>query len=181
MERREILKSIGLISPLALIPVLNLDNSNNTNSWLKEFADRWEISELYNREVFNAMPEDYLDFKRVPEVKSFGKQFSHLSMGISGYAAIIRGHDGLEKPDIIDRKIIFNYLENYSAEFNSMLNDLDEELLYSKDHKYKDEEMWKNFSITDILLLAYDHTTHHRGQAIVYFRIKGIEPPKYLF
>lgn len=181
MERREILKSIGLISPLALTPGLNLDNENKTSSWLDEFKERWEVSELYNREVFMAMPEEYLDYKPVPDVMSFGKQFSHLSMGISGYASIIRGDDGLEEPGVMDRNIIFNYMENCSAEFGSMLENLDVERLYSKEHKNKDEEMWKGFSIADILLLAYHHTTHHRGQAIVYLRLKGIEPPKYRF
>lgn len=181
MERREILKSIGLICPFALAPGLNLDNSNNSNSWLKEFADRWKISELYNREVFNAMPDKYVDFKPVPDLMSFGKQFTHLSMGISGYAAVILGDNGLDEPDMMDRDVINNYMENCSAEFQGMLDGLDEERLYSKEHKNKDEEMWKDFSIADILLLAYHHTAHHRGQAVVYLRLKEIEPPKYRF
>lgn len=181
MNRRELIKTLCHTSPFAVLPSISIASKSAQTGWLQEFSGRWEVSELYNREVFTAMPDEFLDYKPVPEVMSFGKQFSHLAMGISGYAAIIQGEEGLEEPGIIDRNILFKYMENCSAEFRSMLGDLNEYLLYSKDHKYKDEEMWKDLSIADILLLAYHHTAHHRGQAIVYLRLKGIEPPKYRF
>jgi uncharacterized damage-inducible protein DinB len=31
-----------------------------------------------------------------------------------------------------------------------------------------------------ILLLLSDHITHHRGQMIVYLRLNGISPPRYV-
>nr|WP_262481137.1 DinB family protein [Algibacter pectinivorans] len=31
-----------------------------------------------------------------------------------------------------------------------------------------------------ILLLLADHITHHRGQMLVYMRLKGIKPPRYV-
>jgi hypothetical protein len=34
---------------------------------------------------------------------------------------------------------------------------------------------------TDLCLRAYTHTAHHRGQAIVYLRVKGIAPPTWAF
>ena len=30
------------------------------------------------------------------------------------------------------------------------------------------------------LMLMADHVTHHRGQMLVYLRLKGITPPKYI-
>jgi uncharacterized damage-inducible protein DinB len=181
MNRRNSLRKLGLLSSSLWLPTYSFSKTKIQDGWLKEYSKRWEVSESYNREVFMAMPEEYLEFKPVPEVMSFGKQFSHLSMGISGYAAVIQGDDGLEEPGIIERKILFNYMENCSAEFRSMLDGLDEEGLHSLEHKNKDEEMWKDLSIVDILLLAYHHTAHHRGQTIVYLRLKGIEPPYYRF
>lgn len=32
----------------------------------------------------------------------------------------------------------------------------------------------------DIGLLLFDHVTHHRAQAIMYLRMRGIEPPAYV-
>jgi uncharacterized damage-inducible protein DinB len=31
-----------------------------------------------------------------------------------------------------------------------------------------------------VLLLLTDHVTHHRGQLVVYLRMKNVEPPKYV-
>jgi len=31
------------------------------------------------------------------------------------------------------------------------------------------------------VLLAMDHTAHHRGQCIVYLRVRNIAPPQYQF
>ena len=102
-------------------------------------------------------------------------------MGCSIYSSVIKSDDPLTEPDKLEKNVILKYLEETSSEFNSVLSGLDDKDLQSTDHKYKNEEMWKEFSIGDILLLAYHHTAHHRGQAIVYLRLKGIEPPKYRF
>jgi len=33
----------------------------------------------------------------------------------------------------------------------------------------------------EVLLAMYTHVAHHRGQAEIYLRDKGIRPPPYLF
>jgi uncharacterized damage-inducible protein DinB len=38
-----------------------------------------------------------------------------------------------------------------------------------------------NASSRDALLNMYMHTAHHRGQAIIYLRLKGVEPPQYRY
>lgn len=38
-----------------------------------------------------------------------------------------------------------------------------------------------NGSVRDALLNMYMHVAHHRGQAIVYLRLKGIKPPEYRY
>ena len=181
MKRRNSLKKLGLVSSSLLLPTYHYSKTKIQPGWLDEFKERWKVSELYNREVFNAMPEEFLDYKPVPEVMSFGKQFLHIAMGCSIYSSVIKSDDPLTEPDKLEKNVILKYLEETSSEFNSVLSGLDDKDLQSTDHKYKNEEMWKEFSIGDILLLAYHHTAHHRGQAIVYLRLKGIEPPKYRF
>ena len=34
---------------------------------------------------------------------------------------------------------------------------------------------------TDLFMRAYMHTAHHRGQVVVYLRLKGIVPPAWAF
>jgi hypothetical protein len=53
-----------------------------------------------------------------------------------------------------------------------------------KDLFRKDLPLFKGLpphSGTDICMRAYMHTAHHRGQAIVYLRVKGITPPTWKF
>jgi uncharacterized damage-inducible protein DinB len=54
--------------------------------------------------------------------------------------------------------------------------------------KVTPEEMQKSYKMEgsqmsghEVLMLAWDHTTHHRGQLIVYLRLKGIKPTDYKF
>jgi len=181
MRRREILKSIGLVSPFTMATGLTLAKSNSPNSWLIEFSDRWDVSELYTREVFNAMPEEYLTYKPTPEIMSFGKQFTHLAMGTSIYAAVLRGDNHIEEPEANNKQVILEYMDKTSAEFKIEVENLTEEKLYTNEHKHKNDEVWGDFSLADILLLAYHHAAHHRAQAIVYLRLKNVVPPKYQF
>lgn len=37
-----------------------------------------------------------------------------------------------------------------------------------------------SISVRQVLDTARDHLAHHRGQAIVYLRLKGVEPPLYV-
>lgn len=181
MKRRDLLKTLGYVSPLAALPAGSMAGIKTQTGWLQEFSERWDVSEWYNREVFEAMPEENFDYKPVPEVMSFGKQCSHLAMGISIYASILRGDSHTEEPEASNKEIVLNYLDVTSREFKEVYTNLTEDVLYTKEHKHKKEEVWKEFSVADILLLAYHHTAHHRAQAIVYLRLKGIEPPKYRF
>ena len=172
---------MGLVSPFALATGLTLAKSNSPNGWLIEFSDRWEVSESYTRKVFNAMPEEYLTYKPTPEIMSFGKQFTHLAMGTSIYASVLRGDNHIEEPEANNKQVILEYMDKTSADFKNEVENLTEEKLYTNEHKHQNDEVWEDFSLADILLLAYHHAAHHRGQAIVYLRLKGIEPPKYMF
>jgi uncharacterized damage-inducible protein DinB len=38
-----------------------------------------------------------------------------------------------------------------------------------------------NMTVSEWLWSYFTHTAHHRGQAEVYLRLKGIKPPEYAF
>jgi uncharacterized damage-inducible protein DinB len=51
-----------------------------------------------------------------------------------------------------------------------------------KDLVRKDVNFGRNaHSGADVLFRAYMHTAHHRGQTVVYLRVKGITPPAWKF
>jgi uncharacterized damage-inducible protein DinB len=39
----------------------------------------------------------------------------------------------------------------------------------------------ERMSALEVVLFAFDHMEHHRGQCIVYLRVKGIKPVDYVF
>ena len=54
------------------------------------------------------------------------------------------------------------------------------DVMTEKDLNEKVEFIAGTMTRRRILLLMTDHLTHHRGQLVVYLRMKGVEPPKYV-
>jgi hypothetical protein len=83
MDRQKYLEIIKGSSPLLLLPG-GLTSSSNTNSsnWWKQFQVRWENTEKYCHEIFEAMPLSGFSYRPTPEIKSFGKLFSHIGYSL---------------------------------------------------------------------------------------------------
>ncbi|MBL0005643.1 MAG: hypothetical protein IPP25_00245 [Saprospiraceae bacterium] len=54
------------------------------------------------------------------------------------------------------------------------------DVMTEKDLNEKVEFIAGTMTRRRILLLMTDHLTHHRGQLVVYLRMKNVEPPKYV-
>lgn len=181
ISRRKSLELIGGIGASMIIPSVIKAQSNQPNGWLAEFAHRWDHSVLYTNEVLAMMPDEGLLYRPTEEVMSFGKQLTHLAWGNAIYAGVIKDKDPINEPEELTRQSIQAYLNITSKGINDLAETIDESQLFTNNHGGKDREPWNGFSISDLLLIAYHHTTHHRAQAIVYLRLKGIPPPKYRF
>ena len=177
-------KSIGLLSGIGgtlFIPYASSANSTDKKGWLSKFAVRWDNSTLYTNEVLAKMPDKHLLYQPTPEVMTFGKQLSHLGWGNAIYAGAIVGEEPVKEPTELSRQSIQVYLEVTSKGIKNLIESIDENLLFTNNHGSKGRAPWNEFSFSDLLLIAYHHTSHHRAQAIVYLRLVGIEPPKYRF
>lgn len=127
------------------------------------------------------MPETMLNFQPTSEMMSFSKLFTHIGFGLEVYAEKLDGEAPGEEPVTTEKQTLFKYLTGCFEHFNNAFKDVKESELYSNKHHFPEEEPWKDFSIADIILLAYNHTIHHRAQATTYLRLKEIVPPKYRF
>lgn len=181
MKRRN---SLGLITGLGsalILPNIFGFSRNDASGWLPLFSERWKVSETYTFEVFKAMPESMLSFQPTSEMMTYRKIFTHIGFGVDKFAGIMDGDAPGEEPETVEKALILDYLEDCFGHFNTAYKELEETQLYSNNHHFAEEEGWKDSSIADILLLAYNHTIHHRAQATVYLRLKEIVPPKYQF
>jgi uncharacterized damage-inducible protein DinB len=148
---------------------------------LQLFFVRWENSKIYTYEIFEAMPESMFNFQPTSEMMSYSKLFTHIGHSLHIYASVLDGFTlGLE-PDNTNRGIILDFLKSSFKRFDTALEEVNDSELYLSNHHFPKEEPWKDFTVADMLMIAYNHIIHHRAQATTYLRLKGIIPPKYRF
>jgi uncharacterized damage-inducible protein DinB len=149
--------------------------------FIQDFLQRWESSKEYMVAVAEAMPEEAYGFKPVAEEMTFAEQLMHIAVVIEWHTFSRFG--GLDTPfrsddfraDGHSKDQIIRILErefDKATEFIKMFDPyrLDETNTYAQFIRTRRQ----------FLLLLADHVTHHRGQMLVYLRLKGIKPPNYI-
>lgn len=183
MERRESLKLMSGFAPMIFLPTSTNIISKNLDSseLLQMFSIRMKSIETHCYEIFKSLPIADFNFQPTPEIMPFGKIFSHIGLGLEIYSGVLDGSTPVKEPDSINRSGVLTYLENGFSHFNNVLMEQEDKDLFSYNHHYPDEEPWKELRISEIVLLAYSHVTHHKAQATVYLRLKNSTPPKWRF
>ena len=137
-------------------------------------ATKWENSKEYTLALLEAMPADQYDFVPATDMRSFGEQAKHITKTLSWQTRKLGLQDlpeveGEDKAAIITAyRQIFDVIVGYFKEMED--TNLKEKI-----------EIWYGDSTKNRLVYLMDnHVAHHRGQMIVYLRLKGITPPKYV-
>ena len=172
-----ILASVMLLSSFAK-PIFAQEND-----FIKEYLERLENSRKYLILVSETMPEDKYDFKATPESMSFAENLMHIGWAIDWHSQSLMGGreardwntDTELKDDNKSKKEMINTIDrtfDKTIKFisNFDINKLEERLDYFGSDRTKRQ----------VLLLLADHITHHRGQMLVYMRLNGLKPPRYV-
>jgi uncharacterized damage-inducible protein DinB len=152
---------------------------HNADSLRAALIKDWERARAYTREYLDAMPEEGINFKATPEIRSFAEQMLHLAQGTIGLSANGTGKEriyqgkNLEKSDEFKNKAALTkvVMESYDFAIDGLKN---------MDVAKFDEVVKRgNFDVTRLgwVMKAFEHQTHHRGQCTVYLRLKGVTPP----
>jgi uncharacterized damage-inducible protein DinB len=159
------------------------------DQWKKDIDGRWSMAEVYTLDVLEAMPSQHLQYVAFEGEYSFIKHLTHLGYYNAVLVASIK--DGPFKKPAVD-------LKAWTEPENPTKEDAREYLKRTFDHARKlcasfttaDLERnpvmpfveWRGgHKGRDMVWRAITHTFHHRAQAIVYLRGKGIKPPPYRF
>lgn len=142
-----------------------------------QLVDHWKTSKKYMLALAEQMPAADYSFKPNPAEMSFGEQMAHIAGSNSYFFATLSGQkDPLGKPTNFEKATVIK-----------MLND-SYDFVISAMGTIKHDTMMKTFdgeggkmTGMEMMLLAVDHTAHHRGQCIVYLRAKNIKPADYQF
>ena len=126
-----------------------------------------ENSRNYTMAVAKAMPSNAYNFKPAGAGWNFLELLHHVAYGIQWWEEnFVKSVETAwnPPPPKHDKKEIDSYLRNA---YDSL------------------EKTISTSTLTDHVVQGFhatiDHITHHRGQAVIYLRCKGINPPEYVF
>jgi uncharacterized damage-inducible protein DinB len=148
----------------------------------------WKASGELTVAVANAMPAESYTFRPAPEEMSFGQLMAHIAVADRGACA---NASGLTAPALPAK------ITEWTKDSQKVEVDKDTAVQFIKDaFEFCNKAITempvarmdtvvgpanRNLTGSEWLWSYFTHTAHHRGQAEVYLRLKGIKPPTYVF
>ena len=144
------------------------------------FLKHWEVERGYTLAVAEAMPAEHYNFKPNPVQRSivFGEQLIHLAGRTRPLLLGLWFNPHARAGNCCRSRTLPRYLNSSWDYIIRVLRKLTEKDILRND---LGTPRFKAHAGSDLFLRAYTHTAHHRGQAIVYLRIKDITPPTWAF
>ncbi|MBL8227013.1 MAG: DinB family protein [Bryobacterales bacterium] len=179
MDRRKALRNIGIAAAGAGAAHAQEWKDGFARQWRDMFLSHWRVEKEYTLAVVDAMPADGFDSKPVPAQRTFGEQLVHLGRANVAYMTSFGVKEPPVAPTTTDKATVRAWIAATFDYVDAVLSQLTEKDLLRTDLKFSSRAKPHNGS--DLFMRAYTHTAHHRGQVIVYLRVKGIVPPTWAF
>lgn len=151
--------------------------------FISDYLERLENSKKYLLLVAETMPEEKYAFKASPESLSFAQNLLHIGYAMDWHSQSLLGG---REARVWQTDTVFKVKGKSKEEMISLITktfDDATKLISNFDtSKLNDELDYFGLKRTkrQILLLLADHITHHRGQMLVYMRLNGYIPPRYV-
>jgi len=141
-----------------------------------EYAQHFPALSQLSVAVAQAMPADQYTFKPHPESMAFGELMLHIASTNFAFCAGLKDAEAPSAavPAATDKDGVVKFLAASFDYCSGIIPNLSEAQL-SQAHNSPDGHLPGR----DVLLVMYIHVAHHRGQAEIYLRDKGIKPPGY--
>jgi len=139
-----------------------------------EYAKHFGALSQLSIAVAQAMPADQYAFRPHPESMTFGELMTHIAVTNFQFCAGLQDSAAPEMPKAAEKESVVKLLSDSFTYCGEVIPKLTEEEL-SKAHDSPDGRLPGR----EILLAMYVHVAHHRGQAEIYLRDKGLRPPSY--
>ncbi len=151
-------------------------------------AKHWKISGEFTIAVADAMPAETYSFRPNPEQMSYGQLMAHIA-GVNLNACA--NASGLARPPLppkiaawakdtqkveVDKPTALRFLSDTFDFCNQAVAAMTPSRMDSVAGPPA-----RNLTGFEWLWAYFTHTAHHRGQAEVYLRVRGIKPPEYRF
>lgn len=143
----------------------------------------WTRAKTGIQEYIDAMPDDGINFKPTPQVRSFAEQMLHIAGGNYMFASAATGREnpydrakGKNPEQMEELKASKAALKQFVLGSYDFVIEAVKTL--KADQLGGEVEFFKMKMPRHLLLAkALEHHAHHRGQTTVYLRLKGVTPP----
>jgi uncharacterized damage-inducible protein DinB len=143
----------------------------------------WQRAKTYTKAYLDAMPEDGYGYKPTPEIRSFAQQMLHLTDANYLFATSASGkanplNETLAAHNVAEKTIP----PTKEATTKAVMDSYDWVISTLQGMAPDQMQATVKFGKTDITRAGlfgkgFEHQTHHRGQATIYLRLKGVTPP----
>lgn len=169
MKRISILIAVILITCTASFAQMTKD----------QVVAEWTRAKAYTKAYLDAMPADGFAVKATPEVRTYAQQFLHLADANYFFIATATGKTPALAKGVSLEKTVEQTKE---ATTKAVLESYDfaiASITATTDAKMQETVEMGKMKATrgQLLAKAFEHQTHHRGQATIYLRLKGVTPP----
>ncbi len=162
---------------ICALPLMAADDSKPQAKYAGEYGKHWKNARELTLAVADAMPADGYAFKPDPGEMSFGEQIAHIAQANYFYCSTFtKSKSPSTKPEKFDKETVMKLAGDSFDYCSEIIGALTEEQL----GEMRGPEA-RQSSVREVMLGAFTHMAHHRGQAEVYLRVKGIKPPQYKF
>ena len=174
MNRRKAMKSLAGV---AAVVVAARPARAAAGKEAATFLKRWSQAKVFTLQVCDVMPEDGWDYRPDPVEMGFGKLFTHIAAANTRYFARIKGSaPPMTEPEKADKATTKKFVAECFEWCANILEGMTDQAM---DESYKGTGNAPAVSGRDLVLNGFIHTSHHRAQAEVYLRVKGLTPPLY--
>ena len=139
-----------------------------------EYATHFKALKDLSIAVADAMPRDQYSFRPHPESMDFGQLMSHIATTNFQFCAGLKDSNAPKLSVPSGKEAVINFLTDSFNYCSGVIPTLSAAQL-DQVHNSPDGRLPGR----EILLAMYIHVAHHRGQAEIYLRDKGIKPPPY--
>ena len=161
---------------LAVLTFAMADNgfTRAESSAAGEYAKHFAALSKLSVAVAEAMPADQYAFKPHPESMDFGALMAHIAATNFQFCAGLRDSEPPTLPTTTDKQATLKFLSDSFAFCSEIISSLTPQQMEAI-HNSPDGRLPGR----EVLLAMFVHVAHHRGQAEIYLRDKGIRPPSY--
>lgn len=177
------MRNILILSTFILLQSTSLPLFAQQNSFINDYLERLENSKKYLILVAETMPEENYDFKASPESLTFAENLLHIGYAMDWHSqSLLLGREARVWQTDTVFKVANKSKEQMIALISKSFNETINSLKHFDTSQFDDELDYFGLTRTkrQIFLLLADHITHHRGQMLVYMRLNGLVPPRYV-